>query len=178
MKTKSKTKPSPESEEYLENPEDIKLSVPAPGKSADQEQDDIFLEGTDGYFWKGKRLEPLSFNRRRAAYAMGLRFGSLTVDEATELEKTGFYRGIDTDVLIVLFLCKAPNSEVFRAIRLPEQALEKALTFGERENLEPGSKEFNAAATFMQKTFVDLLKTQGNYKPAEGKSKKAKRPGN
>jgi hypothetical protein len=97
--------------------------------------------------------------------------GTLSEAEGKEFEATGLYKGIDSDVIIMLWVLTQPASEVLRAIRLPEQAFAKVMAFGEREEIEPGTAEFEEAAKIMISAFVDLAKTKGVYKSPEGNSK-------
>lgn len=174
----SAKKQSQVADEYLENPEDISIDAASPGTDPHAEQDDIFVRGLTGGTFRGKPLAPLCFMRRRAANALGVRFGSLSADEVSALQNTGFYQGIDTDVVLVLFLLSISKVEVIKALRLPEQYFEKALKWGEANNLEPGTAEFESGAAYMFDEFVSLAKARGEYKPAEGKAPKNKKRGN
>ena len=171
---KAKTKPNPAVDEFTANPEDITPEEIAKASSPAEEQDGIFLRGLDGYEWKGQPLAPFNFQRRRAASTMGVRFGTLSDEESAEAEKTGWYKGIDTDVILLVWIHLQPIEGVLRAIRNPEQAFEKALEFGERESIEAGSPEFLAAAKFMKAIYTDLALSRGIYKQADGKEIKGK----
>jgi hypothetical protein len=168
-------KAQPESDEFLENPEEVAVEKKQTAGSSPEEQEAILVEALSGKTWRGKQLEPFSYMRRRAAAAMGLRFFELTAEEREAAEEAQFYKGIDSDVVLVLFLCSLKKSEVLKALRLPEQAFAKAMDFGEKENLEPGTGEFTAAAEFMVGEFLALAKARGEFEPAEGKAKKGKR---
>ena len=157
-------------DEFSENPEEVVVS-----KNSEEnpvaEQEGIFTRGLDGAEWKGEALHPFSFQRRRAAAALGLRMGTLSEAEGKEFEATGLYKGIDSDVIICLWVLTQPASEVLRAIRLPEQAFAKVMAFGEREEIEPGTPEFEQAAQIMISAFVDLAKSKGVYKAPSGLDK-------
>jgi len=157
-------------DEFSENPEEIVVTKNEQENPL-AEQENIFTRGLDGMEWKGEALHPFSFQRRRAAAALGLRMGTLSEAEGKEFEATGLYKGIDSDVIIMLWVLTQPASEVLRAIRLPEQGFAKVMSFGEREEIEPGTAEFEEAAKIMISAFVDLAKTKGIYKSPEGNSK-------
>ena len=163
-------KKKPIVDEFTENPEEIQIS-----KNTEEnpvtEQENIFTRGLDGAEWKGEALHPFSFQRRRAAATLGLRMGTLSEAEGKEFEATGLYKGIDSDVIIMLWVLTQPASEVLRAIRLPEQAFAKVMSFGEREEIEPGTAEFEQAAQIMISAFVDLAKSKGIYKAPKGAEK-------
>lgn len=163
-------KKKPIVDEFTENPEEVVVS-----KNTEEnpvtEQENIFTRGLDGAEWKGEALHPFSFQRRRAAAALGLRMGTLSEAEGKEFEATGLYKGIDSDVIICLWVLTQPASEVLRAIRLPEQAFAKVMAFGEREEIEPGTPEFEQAAQIMIAAFVDLAKSKGVYKAPKGSEK-------
>lgn len=172
-------------DEFDQAPEDISATVSKPDVSKEDEQEEIFLRGINGGGeWKtpeGKRLKlsPLSYNRRRAAFAMGCRFGSLSQDEVEALQADGYYKGLDTDAVIVTWLCLQDPSVVLKALRLPETALERALKWGEANDVEPGTAAFTAAAEFMMEEFMSLMKAKGKFQPAESgkKTPKGKSPG-
>lgn len=172
-------------DDFLENPEDISTPGNTAPKSKHEEQEEIFLRAVNGGGeWKcpgGKtlKLHPLSYARRRAAFAMGCRFGSLSNDEAEALQSDGYYKGLDTDVVIILWLCVQDPLTVMKALRLPEIAMGKALQFGEANQVEPGTPQFTAAAEFMMEEFVSLMKSQGKLVPVDKKSGKSpgKKPG-
>ena len=160
-------------EEFLENPEDIK---PATKQTSAEEQEAILVEALEGKEWKGRKLYPFSFMRRRAAALIGLRLSSLTDEEREEMEEKQYYNGLDTDIPVVLYVCSLKPEEVGRIRHNPERAFEKAMEFAEKENLEPGTKEFTAAAEFFVAEFTALAKAKGNFEPAEKtKTKKDKK---
>lgn len=172
-------------EEYLEAPEDFGTEEEIP-KTKEETQEEIFNRALDGGgTWKNKKgnkqtLSPFSYNRRRAAMAMDCRIFKLTEDEATALEATGYYSGIDTDAIIITWLCLQPTKDVLKAIRIPTLAFERALTWGEREEIEPGKPSFEAAVSFMALEFSDMQKAQGNFEekdpqPTDKGEKKTKK---
>lgn len=163
-------KKKPTIDEFTENPEEVQISKHTEENPV-TEQENIFTRGLDGFEWKGEALHPFSFQRRRAAAALGLRMGTLSEAEGKEFEATGLYKGIDSDVIIMLWVLTQPASEVLRAIRLPEQAFAKVMSFGEREEIEPGTPEFETAAQIMIGAFVDLAKSKGVYKADKGSDK-------
>lgn len=162
-------------DEFTENPEDIVANGNAKKKTPSEEQDDILLEGFTGATFRGKKLEPWSFARRKAAAFMGLRWFYIDESDREQIEKDGFYRGMDTDLVIFLFLVSSPAEIVLKAWRDPDKALMDAMRFGEKNNLEPGTDDFLQGMKIMSATFVAYAKASGKFVPAEGKVKKGKR---
>lgn len=160
--------------EFDENPEDVEINAIEKVRDPSDEQDEIFIRAINGGGeWKGKQIFPFCYNRRRAANTLGVRFGVLSSDEVESLQNEGHYKGIDTDAVIVLWLCSIPKSEVIKAQRLPEKAFERAMEFGEKQNIEPGTPEFVEAANYMIEEFVALAKSRGDFKTADGSKPKA-----
>jgi hypothetical protein len=148
-------------DELQPNPEDLNLQ---------EEQNDIFLQSLVLNEFKGKALEPFCYVREQAAIALGLRFFSLTPSEIEELLATNSYKGINIDALLVLWLCLQPKSEVMKAIRLPSQAFEKVISFGEKEGINVGTPEFTFASQLFMEKMVAILKTRGQFKRPGDKS--------
>jgi hypothetical protein len=163
--------------------EELDTQTPAPvDKHAEQEE--IFLRAVNGLGeWKtptGKliKLFPFSYHHRRAAYALGVRLlGRLTEEEIESLDSTGYYPGIDTDAVLVTWLCTQPGSEVEKATRMPTLFFSRALKFGEAAQIEPGTKAFDAAIELMSVVMTDFAKSQGKLVPANGKKPAGKKSG-
>lgn len=162
-------------DEFTENPEDLKIVAK---EDPAEEQEDIFSRGLSGWDWKGKELFPFCKQRRMAAMGMGLRFGTLPAEDSAEFDQSGYYRGMESDVSIMLWILTVPKLQALRAIRYPEAALQKAIDFGEEEGLEPGTDEYQRAAMIMLQAFVDLAKVKGIYKSPHGKDTGEKPLGN
>ena len=134
------------------NPEDIEVEVPAPGKDEAEVQDQIFHRGVDGVYWREERLHEFSYERRRAAFAMGLKLVTLSEGELRKLAEPAtpdedpafYYNGIDTDALLIFWLRKSSKSDVMKAIRLPQWGEAQMMKLGEAENIVPGPPEFAA----------------------------------
>lgn len=154
--------------EYDENPEDL---APSP----EAEQDEIFRSGKAGKTWRNRKLFPWSYERRVAGDGMGFKALKLTAEEWETLDATGTYAGLDRDLAILLWTLLATESEIRRAQRLPDAALQKALELAEREDLEPGSKSYTAAGKLMLEELLNRAKVRGKFK-APGESAKKGNP--
>jgi hypothetical protein len=125
--------------------------------------EEAFNQAAAGYELFGKQLEPFSAMRQAAATAMGLRFGlvdesdifTVTVETLKEGMKQKqdlqFYKQMYQDCIIVIWLCMVPKSEVLRALRLTDEAKERAFDWADDNQITiTSAKFFEAAAVFLR----------------------------
>jgi hypothetical protein len=152
------------------NPEDIDTATETAPQTPEEEQEGILRRALDGGVWNDTQLRPFSKRMRLASDNMGIRFGNLNPDEVSEANSSGFYRGIETDVTIHLWIRQQSDSKVQRAIRMPEPALGKALDWADSIGLDPEHPEWAAGLATMLRAYEDnkKAKASGDFRPADG----------
>lgn len=112
----------------------------------------------------GKELHPFDSQRYSAAQKMGLRMGQLNPVEFAEFETSGTYPSLFGDTVVVCFLCSSPKSTVIRALRLPDEALEKAYAWADEVGIGADMDKTATAAEFFGKTISNLYRVKGDLK--------------
>lgn len=161
-----------------ENPEDFVVELPGKDKDPHEFQDDIFVAGLIPGDFKGSALGPFNFLRSKAVNAMGFKFVCLSSDEIESLFQTGFYKGVDTDVILYVWSRLQAESTIYKAIRLPDVAFANAMKWAEKEELEPGTPWFDDAVMGMLNDLVANARAKGKYKSQSDTSSKRSTRGN
>ena len=145
-----------------------------------------FVE-SDAHTLFGRPLAPFSIRRQIAAQALGNRLlcGRARMEPpqpctrcaarrdpacpacAGTGERHGTYDGQFADVIGLLYLCTAPDTESLRAVRDPAAVLDAALGWAERERLTLGSPRYLEACAVFFALLSDLQRAQFAVEGAE-----------
>lgn len=139
-----------------------------------------FNKASAGYELWGKQLEHFSAMRQATASAMGLRFGlvdeadifRISVETLKDKEKVKqdlqFYNQMFQDVVIVLWLCSVPTSEVLKAMRNIDRAKEKAFQWADDNDISITSSHYYEAAAKFFEIMTGIATSTGVPQPVEG----------
>jgi hypothetical protein len=168
-----------EQEDWDQNPEELEEEIATP-KTPEEIASKVFFDSVVGAEWEdGIALQPLSLPRVNALYRAGLRYGMLNKDEVETAQATGFYAGIETDPILVAWICLQPVSTAYRALRMPpEWLVGEAMRWAEKEDMYMGSEGHGKALEWMIRAFDHLAKSRAEYVDPNAKKpgkKRAKR---
>lgn len=120
---------------------------------------------SEGHEFNGKELNPFTVNCQIAAMEMGLKYGNASEDDIvtikrtvkkgkkTEVQDASIYRQLFRDVIIVLWLCTLRNSDVKRAQRKPDEAIDQAVEWAAESGITLRSAQYGEAANI----FVSIM---------------------
>lgn len=118
----------------------------------------------------GKPTFKFGARRMIAAQAMGLRFFKLTDQDRASLDMDNFlYDGIFWDGTIVAFLALSTDTDVARAVRKPDEYVNKALAWAEAENIVAGTQAFNDVQDFFNQVIMAIVASSAE--PLDSKDK-------
>jgi len=138
--------------------------------SADQDFRSTF-QLSESIYPGAKPMSPFCAFRRAVAQAMGMRWGSLTQSDITELKDDGgktlqvTYPGLPRDVTIVAWLCSISEEEVLRADAHPRKAVAEAFAWANKNKLVFPSPAFLRAQAIVSGFFSD--ESAATSQPAE-----------
>ncbi len=124
---------------------------------------DTFTRAAAGEEFSGHLLQPWSASRKIAAQGMGLLYPFIGDDGEEALKHTGFYPGVQKDVIIFMWLrTREKASDVDRATRKPHAAWERAMAWAEINDLvDMGSEAFVAAYVIFCEKFSAVAQMSG-----------------
>jgi hypothetical protein len=135
-------------------------------KAYEPDEPEKAFVNSDAHSFNGTELQPYTPSRIVAAQAMGLRYPNIGEEALEQFNRTGIYPSALLDTLIVLWLCTLdephPNgpgaAQVRRAMRRPDESIEKAIAWGadhgitdqRSENFRQAYDEFAAIVVEVQ----------------------------
>jgi hypothetical protein len=107
-------------------------------KAYEPDEPEKAFVNSDAHAFNGTELQPYTPSRIVAAQAMGLRYPNIGEEALEQFNRTGVYPGALQDTLIVLWLCTLAEphkdgpgaAQVRRAMRRPDESIEKAIAWG------------------------------------------------
>lgn len=121
----------------------------------------------------GIEMGPFTKTAQLSAEAMGVIACSPAFSRHAEtMEETGSYPGMLGDAVACLWLCQASLTEVYRAVRKPEEANRKAWAWWEAKGGDIGSERYleamNAFGEILEEIFTVSAETESNGKGSSG----------
>lgn len=119
----------------------------------------------------GVKLAPFSAFRRAVAQAMGMRWGSLTQADISEIKDEGktvsiSYPGLPKDVTLVAYICAISEDAVLLADENPRKAKLEAFKWAEKHGIIFPSPAFQRAQAIVSEIFS--AEASATATPAEG----------
>jgi hypothetical protein len=123
-----------------------------------------FTESAAMYF-RGQLLKP---SRKRVEYAAQA-LGNRVLCGTANLSDGALYEGFLVDVVVMMYLCTCPASEVMKAVRMPDKVLEQALEWGDLNEISLGSEAWDEAVGNYWSIFEQINKSRFKVEPPERK---------
>lgn len=132
----------------------------------------VGMGGTPKFLFE-KELEPFTPERMAAATNMGLKYGFVTDkdtlsveavdDETKEVTKIDLYKQFYADSIIVGWLCSVDRKEARRALSKPDDALDKAFEWADKNNIRLSSPEWAELSKVFLEIMTEITRAAHNH---------------
>lgn len=117
----------------------------------------------------GEVPQPWAPRRLMAANAMGFKFFKLNADERAQLADANYvYDGMFWDAVLCAFLCSCKAAFLFRAVRLPDAAVQEVMTWADEKKLTPGAPNWDDVMNHYNSVMEAIIRSSAEEVPLNG----------